>query len=86
MPPEADRLGSDCSDCVASVVSAYNPGGGLAGSLMSVAVAGEELEIAEMARELPSSCLGPSVCILCGCTVMVKVHGYSGSFALGGGG
>lgn len=52
---EADASGSDWSDCVASDVSAWCPGGGFAGSLISVAVAGEEIEMAEIAVEFPSA-------------------------------
>lgn len=60
-------------------MTACNPNGGFAGSNNSVVTAGEELEIAEIARELHSACEGPSTCIFKGWAVMVKVRLYSGS-------
>lgn len=52
---ETDDDGSDETDKCSSEVTTHKPNGGLAGSLLSVAVAGEDVLMSEDAYEFPST-------------------------------
>lgn len=60
------------------------PGGGFAGSNITVIVAGEDVGMTEEAHELPSTKEGPSKCMFCGCEVIESVHCYTGPILFGG--
>lgn len=73
-----DKHGPDEADNKTSRITTDKPKGGLAGSIITVIVPGEDVGITEEAHELPSTKEGPSKCIFCGCEAMESVHKYPG--------